>query len=106
MVFIETTIFTRRIQELMPEEDYMELQHELILRPDAGAIIPKSGGIRKLRWHLEGGGKRGGCRIIYYWAVSDSQCYMLMAYGKNEQTDLTSQQLKMLRKTVKQEFER
>ena len=105
MVFIETTIFTRRIQELMPEADYVELQHELILRPDAGAIIPKSGGIRKLRWYLEGRGKRGGCRIIYYWAVSDSQCFMLMAYGKNEQADLTNQQLKMLRKAVEQEFE-
>lgn len=67
MVIIETTVFTRRIKELMPDDDYQELQEALIHAPDAGDVIRNSGGIRKIRWSAKGHGKRGGVRVIYYW---------------------------------------
>jgi len=72
--------------------------------PDVGDLIPRSGRLRKLRIALPGRGKRGGARVIYYWVTAKSQIYMLLAYVKNEQEDLTEEQLKTLRILVKQEF--
>lgn len=70
MHFIETPIFTRRLESLLAEEEYRELQNALIERPEAGATIRGSGGLRKLRWAAKGRGKSGGVRVIYYWFVA------------------------------------
>ncbi|MEZ4868693.1 MAG: hypothetical protein R3C14_45615 [Caldilineaceae bacterium] len=96
MKFIETPVFTELLPDYLSDERYSELQQALILRPDAGTIIPGSRGLRKLRWRTEHGGKRGGLRIIYYWYVSGETLYMLFLYKKNEQEDLTRDQLKLL----------
>jgi hypothetical protein len=105
MVIIETPVFTRLINSLMNDESYRELQNEIIAHPDAGKIIIGSGGIRKIRWAGSGRGKRGGSRVIYYWATSKDQVYMLFGYAKNECSDLTKEQLSILRKLVEQEFQ-
>lgn len=68
----------------------------LSLDPKAGEVIPGSGGLRKLRWRTAGRGKRGGLRIIYYCRSAD-RLYMLFAYEKTRQGDLTWEQLRMLR---------
>jgi len=104
MVIFETSAFTRQITAIMNDEDYAEFQSDLADRPDLGARIPGSGGIRKVRVSAKGHGKRGGARVIYYWAVSDSQIFMLLAYAKNKQADLTRDQLKTLKTLVEQEF--
>ncbi|MEW6608967.1 MAG: type II toxin-antitoxin system RelE/ParE family toxin [bacterium] len=104
MVIIETPIFTRRIQELMSDEEYRLLQSYVLNRPDIGKIISASGGLRKLRWSGGGHGKRGGIRVIYYWFVSQDTIILLYAYPKSEQDDLTGEQLRQLRKIVKREF--
>ena len=62
MVIIETSIFTRRVQALLDDDDYRRLQTVLVLRPDAGDLIPGGGGLRKIRWGAKGRGKRGGLR--------------------------------------------
>lgn len=103
-MIVETSIFTRRILELMDDDDYRTLQTALIERPDSGAILRGSGGIRKLRWGVPGRGKRGGARVIYYWAVPQEQILLLLVYAKNEAEDLTGEQLKILRQVVAQEF--
>ena len=105
IVFKETDIFTGKIIKLLNDDEYKDLQNELLVRPDAGPVIPKSGGVRKLRWALEGGGKRGGCRIIYYWATKERIIFMLYAYAKSSQEDLTSDQLKKLKAQVIEEFQ-
>ncbi len=64
MVIVETIIFTKQIQALLNNEDYRELQVALVNRPNAGVVIPGSGGLRKVRWTRPGHGKRGGVRII------------------------------------------
>ncbi len=67
MVFIETLTFTRLITGLLDDDEYSNLQDELVKRPDIGDLIKNGGGIRKLRWKRAGTGKSGGIRVIYYW---------------------------------------
>ncbi len=104
MRIIETPIFTRRLKSLLSDEEYRELQNSLITDPEAGKVIRGSGGIRKLRWAGSGRGKRGGVRVIYYWFRDDEIILMLLVYSKNEQDDLTPEQLKTLRKLVESEL--
>jgi hypothetical protein len=101
MLFIETPIFTSAIQSLLPDDYYRDLQRDMAIRPEAGIIIKGSGGLRKIRFNLKGIGKRGGLRVIYYWDQPDT-IYMLFAYKKNDQEDLTQLQLKMLSKLVQE----
>ena len=104
MIIVETSIFTRLVQALLNDKEYRLLQSTLMLRPDAGAIIPGSGGLRKIRWSAKGHGKRGGVRVIYYWAVSQERILMLLIYAKNEQDDLSPDQLKVLKRIVEEEY--
>jgi len=101
MIFIETSIFTKEIEQLLPDDSYRMLQSTLMLRPDAGLLIRGGGGLRKVRWNLPGSGKRGALRVIYYWSPPDT-IFMLFPYRKNEQEDLTTDQLKFLRETVEE----
>jgi len=102
--FLETPLFTRRIRELISDNEYRILQLVLGLRPEQGVVIPGTGGIRKIRWSQMGRGKRGGIRIIYYWHRPTNRNYMLLAYPKSEQDDLTADQLRILSLLVKKEF--
>ncbi len=104
MVIVETSVFTRQVQKLLTTDEYNELQLAVVTRPDIGAVMKGSGGLRKARWKSRGQGKRGGVRIIYYWAVVPEQILMLLIYGKNEQDDLSREQLQMLRKIVEAEY--
>lgn len=104
MIVIETSIFTRQVLDLLTDEEYRELQKVLVNRPDAGVLIVGSGGLRKIRWAKQGRGKRGGVRVIYYWAVSSEQILMLFMYPKSERDDLTPTQIKMLKQIVEEEY--
>jgi hypothetical protein len=104
MRFIETPIFTRAMLALLDDEAYRLLQLALLHRPGQGAAIRRSGGLRKLRWPLPGQGKRGGLRVVYFWDKASETFYMLFAYPKNEQEDLTEQQLRVLRRLVREEL--
>jgi hypothetical protein len=104
MRFVETPIFTAALQRHLDDESYRQLQVALILRPEQGPIIRGSGGLRKVRWAKAGGGKRGGLRVIYYWAPGEHAFYMLYAYTKSEQGDLTAAQTRQLSRVVREEF--
>ena len=100
MELIETAVFTRLVQATLSDEQYRQLQLYLMLRPDAGDLIPGSGGLRKVRWQLSGRGKRGGARVIYYWKAAAGQIFLLFLYPKNVRSDLTPAELRTLRKLI------
>jgi hypothetical protein len=104
MRFLETSVFTRAIVDLLDDEAYRSLQLALLLQPDLGTTIRGSGGLRKLRWAQKGKGKRGGLRVIYFWDEPSETFYMLYAYPKSAQEDLTAQQRKLLARLVREEF--
>ena len=104
MRFVETPVFTAVLRRHLDDEQYRQLQIALMLRPEQGPIIRASGGLRKVRWAKPGAGKRGGLRVIYYWAPAERAFYMLYGYSKTEQRDLTPAQTRVLGRLVREEF--
>ncbi len=80
----------------MPDAEFAEFQIFLIANPNTGKLIPGGEGLRKVRWRGKGRGKRGGVRIIYYFVVQRDTIWLLDIYGKNEKSDLTKNELKLL----------
>lgn len=86
---VETPEFLSATRKLMDEAERMLLVDYLAYNPTAGDLIPGTGGVRKLRWALEGRGKRGGTRVIYFHHNVDMPLFALTAYAKNERADLS-----------------
>ncbi|MBQ6810460.1 MAG: type II toxin-antitoxin system RelE/ParE family toxin [Firmicutes bacterium] len=77
-----------------------ELEKALLKNPQIGDVIEGTGGARKMRIRLEGRGKSGGGRVIYLDVYEKEHLYLLLAYPKNVQADLTPDQKKALKKLV------
>ena len=103
--FIETKLFTRLVQEYLPDQEYSELQSALMASPEAGQVIPGSGGVRKLRWRAPGRGKRGGYRVIYFVKTTSRVFWMLTIYPKSVRDDIPAQVLRHIREEVEDESE-
>jgi hypothetical protein len=101
LTVVETPEFISRINKLMTDVDREELIGFLARNPSAGNLVPGTGGIRKLRWGLEGRGKRGGARIIYFFHSTDIPLFALTAFAKNERADLSQEDRNELRKLAK-----
>lgn len=99
--FIETSIFTKQIQQIATDDDLKELQKELIAQPDKGDIIQETGGLRKIRMAAGDKGKSGGARVIYFLATAE-KIYLVLAYPKSEKDSLTKTEKAVLKKLVKQ----
>ena len=97
--FIESPVYSEQIDDLLSAEDHRQSQMHLLEHPDRGAVIKGSGGLRKLRWAGSGRGKRGGIRVIYYLWRGDT-VFLLFAYPKNQQQDLTPAQAKLLKNLI------
>ncbi|MCZ7625988.1 MAG: transcriptional regulator [Candidatus Methylomirabilis sp.] len=88
------------MSEYLSDDEYADVQTALIKNLEAGAIIPGSGGIRKLRWGLAGRGKRSGMRIIYYAKVSEGVIWMLTLYAKSVSENIPAHILKQIKKEI------
>ncbi len=86
----------------MTDVEVASLRSFLALTPQAGSVIPGSGGARKVRWGAGGKGKRGGARVIYVVVTTTDRLYLLLAYAKSRQEGLTSDQVKTLRRLVEE----
>ena len=104
MLIKETEVFSKRVQRLLDSESYRLLQLRLAADPEAGALIPGTGGLRKIRWRGSGRGKRSGVRVVYYWAGAHDTILLLMMFAKNERSDLTREQKAILRRIVEEEY--
>jgi hypothetical protein len=102
MVFIELPLFQKLLT--FSDDELRQLQNLIMDDPAAGDVIVKGKGLRKIRIPLQGRGKSGGARVIYYWHVSSSLCLLVFAYPKNVMDSLSDQQLKDLSKLVLKEF--
>ena len=101
MEFIETPTFTRMVTELLSDDEYRELQNALVEDPGRGDLIKGGGGIRKLRHAVQGRGKSGGVRVIYYWVKDNHQIFMLVVYPKTKKDNLSDKETAILRDYVK-----
>ena len=72
----------------------------MLEHPESGDLIKGSGGIRKIRWAIQGKGKSGGVRIIYYWHCLRNHIYLLTLYGKSEQANIDKATLKQITKAL------
>ena|SRR6266446_2624998 len=86
---VETPEFLSATRPFLDDERRAALVNYLAYHPRQGDLVPSTGGIRKLRWALEGRGKRGGARIIYFFHSMDLPLFALTAYAKNVRADLT-----------------
>jgi len=90
---IETPSFLSATGKLLSAGERALLVDFLAYNPTSGDLIPGTGGVRKLRWGLEGRGKRGGARVIYFYHNAGMPLFVLTAYAKNERDDLSQQDL-------------
>lgn len=100
--FTETLWFERKALKLLDDDSIAEIQLYLCQFPERGAVIPDSSGIRKMRWASSGHGKRGGARIIYYFALGKGKILLIDIYAKNEKKDLSPDELKEMKSVVKE----
>ena len=98
MVFIETPVFRRQVRELLSDEAYSAFQWYMALNPEAGDVIQGTGGLRKVRWSVAGGGKRGGVRVIYFHVAAQAEVRLLLIYRKGVKDDLTAAEKRALRR--------
>lgn len=96
MVFIETPTFADEREQYLPDEVYARFQRYLASNPGAGDLIQRGHGLRKIRVALQGRGKRGGARVIYFWRVAESQILLIAIYAKSTKVDLTDAELRSL----------
>ena len=104
--FKEMPLFERIRSTYLDDDAYQALQSALQACPEAGDLIPGTGGLRKLRFadHRRRKGTRGGLRVIYYWWQAGAQVWLYMIYDKGEMPDLTPLQRSLFRKALKAEL--
>jgi hypothetical protein len=95
--FIETPQFSRLLPQYLSDDEYAELQAALGRQPEIGAVIPESGGVRKLRWFMQG---RGGLRVIYYLRTSRGEIWMLTLYSKNVRENISADILRRIKLSI------
>lgn len=85
----EATSFERQAKTIWSDDERHAFIDFISLNPEAGALIPGTGGLRKVRWSARGAGKRGGARVIYYYFDEEHPLYLLMIFAKSRKTDMS-----------------
>lgn len=91
---VELESYARDVGDVLSVADQEELRVHLAEKPEAGLLIPRSGGVRKLRWAASGRGKRGGARVIYYYHSLELPLFLISIFAKNQKADLDAAELK------------
>jgi hypothetical protein len=100
---VRTTVFEKSVKKLgASKADLVKLENEIAANPEAGDVIPGLRGARKIRFAMAGRGKRGGGRSIYAVIWRDETAYMLFAYDKKDQADISQGQAKIIATAIKE----
>jgi hypothetical protein len=97
---VETPEFRRRVRGRLPNVERGTLIEHLAANPDAGEVMPGTGGARKLRWATGGKGKSGGARVITFYSGPPVPVFLLTVFGKGEKVNLTRAEQNGLRKVL------
>jgi hypothetical protein len=100
MTVVETAEFLKRAKGLMTDLERETLVAFVGANPEAGEVIPETGGVRKVRWALEGMGKRGGARVVYYYLSERLPLFLLSAYAKNRKANLSKAERNAMKRLV------
>lgn len=94
------------VAQYFSDEAYRGLQVALLENPEAGDLIPGTGGFRKMRWEdtRRGKGNRGGLRVIYYYLTADRQIWLFTLYDKGEAADLAPVERRALQSAISAEL--
>lgn len=91
-----TFVYLPSAEGVLTDEEWQVVERYLLENPNAGDLISGTGGLRKLRVAFANRGKRGSARTIYLHVAQREKVYFLLAYAKNVQEDMTSQQKKAI----------
>jgi len=97
---IETPTFVRLASECWSDEDRLSFITFIAGNPDAGNVVPGSGGVRKVRWGIAGRGKRGGVRVIYFNRLADGEIWLLLVYGKSVRENIPAHVLREIKEEI------
>ena len=100
LTVVETLLFQKQWPQYRTEEERGEFAANLAEYPDAGDVVPESGGIRKVRWRRAGTGKSGGVRVIYFVRTVEEEVVLLTLYAKAKTDNLTGAKLKEIRRAL------
>jgi hypothetical protein len=100
MTVVETAEFLKRAKGLMTDLEREALVAFVGANPEAGEVVPETGGVRKIRWALEGKGKRGGARVIYYYHSERLPLFLLSAFAKNRKANLSKAERNAMKRLV------
>jgi mRNA-degrading endonuclease RelE of RelBE toxin-antitoxin system len=98
MEFIESHIFEKQVNALLSDDEFALFQGFLFSNRKAGAVIQQTGGLRKVRWAVQGKGKSGGVRVIYFYVTPATQIRLIAIYKKGIKDDLSAAEKKILKK--------
>jgi hypothetical protein len=100
LTVVETLLFQKQWPLYWTEEERGEFAAYIAESPDAGDLVPGSGGIRKVRWRRAGSGKSGGVRVIYFIRIAEEEVVLLTLYAKAKTDNITSAKLKEIRRAL------
>jgi hypothetical protein len=100
---IETPTFEQDARKLWSEEERGAFCAWIAANPEAGDVIPGSGGCRKVRWSKSGSGKRGGVRVIYFSRFASGEIWLLVIYSKSTTENIPAHILKAVREVIENE---
>ena len=97
---VETPLFQKQWPLYWTEEERGAFAAFLAEHPNAGDVVPESGGMRKIRWARAGSGKSGGVRVIYFTRLASGDIVLLTLYAKSRTDNLTGSTLKEIRRAL------
>jgi len=100
LTVVETLLFQKQWPLYWTEEERGEFAAYIAESPDAGDVVPESGGIRKVRWRRAGSGKSGGVRVIYFTRIAEEEVVLLTLYAKARTDNITGAKLKEIRRAL------